>query len=122
VVNVTVEPEIEQTLEVDASMVSVTGNPALEEAEATYDPPIPAPVGGVEVKVMDWDPGPMPDTVCCTWVAEEKSTLPLWLASIVQLPTAVNVTVAPEMVQLAVVEASMVSDTGNPDDELVVTA
>ena len=45
--------------------------------------------------------------------------LPAWLASITQVPMAVNDTVEPEIEQTAVAEASIVKATGRPEGEAV---
>lgn len=69
-------------------------------------------------KVIVWAPL---DTVndCVTWAATLKLTLPVWLAAIVQVPSATMVTVEPETVQTG--EVVEVSVTARLDDAVAET-
>ena len=69
--NDTVEPEIEQTPALDASIVKATGRPELALADTAYPaPPTLAAAGGVDVNVivcaLDGGGGLVTVKDCCT--------------------------------------------------------
>ncbi len=58
---------------------------------------------------------------CCACGAGFQLASPAWLASITQVPTAVNDTVEPEIEHTEAAAASMVNATVRPDDAVAVT-
>jgi hypothetical protein len=108
----TVAPEIVHTELLDASIENATGSFELASAVTLYvGPPTVAAIGGVEVKVivcgflLTWRD-------CCACGAGSYAPLPAWLASIVQVPEPVKLTVEPESVHTVALVASIESATG----------
>jgi hypothetical protein len=84
-------------------------------------PPGTALLGAVDVNVIVWLDLPTPND-CCACGAALKFALPAWLASMMQVPVAVKLTVEPLIEHTDAAVASMVKVTGSPDVDVAVTA
>jgi hypothetical protein len=96
-------------------------------ADTEYvDPPAVAPLGALEVKLIDCTlgagaPGPTVND-CCTCGAAVCVASPGWSASIVQVPAPTSATDDPETVQTPALLASAEKTTARPDVALAPTA
>ena len=73
-----------------------------------------AACGVAEVNWIDCDVGPTAKD-CCVCGAAANSSSPSWLASIVQVPPPMKLTVEPEIVHTELLAGSIVNVTGLPD-------
>jgi hypothetical protein len=73
-----------------------------------------AELGALEVNSIVWA-FLLTVTGCCACGAGSYSLLPAWFASILQVPAATKLTVAPEIVQTELVDASMLNVTASPE-------
>jgi hypothetical protein len=119
--NETVEPAIEHTDVAEASMLKATANPDDAVAVTVYvGPATTAPTGAVEVNVIVWL-FLLTANDCAACGAAFQFPSPAWLASITQVPEAVNDTVDPAIEQTDDAVASIVNVTGRPDDAVAVS-
>jgi hypothetical protein len=124
-VSETVDPETVHTPALDGAAAYVTVSPELAVAATVYVPPTAAPLGGVDVKLIDWtlfDGASAPiEKDWSTRGAGWYLLSPLCVALIVQVPTPTRCTLAPVTVQTPALSLSRPNSTGRPDDAFALT-
>jgi NADPH-dependent 7-cyano-7-deazaguanine reductase QueF-like protein len=113
---VTVDPDIVQIVEV--CELKLTGKPEVAVA-ATANGAAPNATFESVPKLIVWGAF-VTLKLSLTGVAAEYEVFPTWVAWIVQVPTATNVTVDPDIVQI--VEVCELKLTGRPEVAVALTA